>query len=297
MLNDNYRKRKPITKADIKRLRDSLPKRVDIGSEGTKVTPKNEEGPKPENAEDASGVAPVLEEHLPEICVPLSAEEIRSFQVYASMLREKNKVMNLTAVDDDNGIAMKHFIDSLTLCPYIREEEAKTGRNDLTLADIGTGAGFPGLPLKISMPELQVTLMDSLAKRLGFLSEVYTALSLEGVNMVHTRAEDGGKDKKYRESFDIVTARAVAALPVLAEYCLPFVKVGGVFLAMKGHAEDEIKSATKAIALLGGTIEKTDTFRLPGTDMDRSIIVVRKIRPTPARFPRKAGLPAKEPLS
>ncbi len=295
MLNDNHRKRKPITKADIKRLRDSLPKRVDIGSEGTKVTPKEEIKAAP--ADNAEGVAPVLEEHSPEICVPLSAEEIRSFQVYASMLREKNKVMNLTAVDDDNGIAMKHFIDSLTLCPYIREEEEKSGKKNLTLADIGTGAGFPGLPLKISVPELEVTLMDSLAKRLGFLSEVCTALSLEGVNMVHTRAEDGGRDKKYRESFDIVTARAVAALPVLAEYCLPFVKVGGVFLAMKGHAEDEIKSATKAIALLGGTIEKTDTFRLPGTDMDRSIIVVRKIRPTPARFPRKAGIPAKEPLS
>ena len=204
---------------------------------------------------------------------------------------------NLTAVDDDNGIAMKHFIDSLTLCPYIREEEEKTGNKNLTLADIGTGAGFPGMPLKISMPELKVTLMDSLQKRLGFLKEVCDALSLEGVEMVHARAEDGGKDKKYRERFDIVTARAVAALPVLAEYCLPFVKVGGVFLAMKGHAEEEIKDANKAIALLGGTIEKTDTFRLPGTDMDRTIIVVRKIRPTPARFPRKAGMPAKEPLS
>lgn len=294
MLNDSNRKRKPITKADIKRLRDSLPKRVDINSEGTKVTEKVSE-PAVETA--GEGVAPVLEECSPEICVPLSAEEIRSFQIYASMLREKNKVMNLTAVDDDNGIAMKHFIDSLTLCPYIKEEQTKAGKNDLTLADIGTGAGFPGLPIKISMPELKVTLMDSLAKRLGFLGEVCSALSLEGVNMVHTRAEDGGKDKKYRESFDIVTARAVAALPVLAEYCLPFVKVGGVFLAMKGHAEDEIKNATKAIALLGGTIEKTDTFRLPGTDMDRSIIVVRKIRPTPARFPRKAGMPAKEPLS
>lgn len=295
MMNDFHRKRKPITKADIKRLRDSLPKRVDIGSEGTKVTKKDEV--KPEPADNAEGVAPVLEEHLPEICVPLSAEEIRSFQIYASMLREKNKVMNLTAVDDDNGIAMKHFIDSLTLCPYIRDEEEKTGNRNLTLADIGTGAGFPGLPLKISMPELKVTLMDSLAKRLGFLQEVCDALSLEGVDMVHARAEDGGKDKKYRERYDIVTARAVAALPVLAEYCLPFVKVGGVFLAMKGHAEEEIKDANKAIALLGGTIEKTDTFRLPGTDMDRTIIVVRKIRPTPARFPRKAGMPAKEPLT
>ena len=296
MINDNHRKRKPITKADIKRLRDSLPKRVDIGSEGTKVTKKEDAAPSAP-AETGEGVAPVLEEHLPEICVPLSAEEIHSFQVYASMLREKNKVMNLTAVDDDNGIAMKHFIDSLTLCPYIRKEEEKAGKEALSLADIGTGAGFPGLPLKISMPELQVTLMDSLAKRLGFLKEVCDALSLEGVDLVHVRAEDGGRDKKYRERFDIVTARAVATLPVLAEYCLPFVKTGGVFLAMKGHAEDEIKGAAKAIALLGGTIEKTDTFRLPGTDMDRTIIVVRKIRPTPARFPRKAGLPSKEPLS
>ena len=296
MLHDNHRKRKPITKADIKRLRDSLPKRVDISTEGTKVIQKDEVK-SAEPIDNGEGVAPVLEEHLPEICVPLSAEEIRSFQVYASMLREKNKVMNLTAVDDDNGIAMKHFIDSLTLCPYIREEEEKTGNKHLTLADIGTGAGFPGMPLKISMPELNVTLMDSLQKRLGFLKEVCDALSLEGVEMVHARAEDGGKDKKYRERFDIVTARAVAALPVLAEYCLPFVKVGGVFLAMKGHAEEEIKDANKAIALLGGTIEKTDTFRLPGTDMDRTIIVVRKIRPTPARFPRKAGMPAKEPLS
>ncbi len=296
MINDNHRKRKPITKADIKRLRDSLPKRVDIVSEGTKVT-KTEDAAPSAPAETGEGVAPVLEEHLPEICVPLSAEEIHSFQVYASLLREKNKVMNLTAVDDDNGIAMKHFIDSLTLCPYIRKEEEKAGKEALSLADIGTGAGFPGLPLKISMPELQVTLMDSLAKRLGFLKEVCDALSLEGVDLVHVRAEDGGRDKKYRERFDIVTARAVAALPVLAEYCLPFVKTDGVFLAMKGHAEDEIKGAAKAIALLGGTIEKTDTFRLPGTDMDRTIIVVRKIRPTPARFPRKAGLPSKEPLS
>ena len=293
MLNDSNRKRKPITKADIKRLRDSLPKRVDISSEGTKVT---EKVTVPEPADNGEGVAPVLEECSPEICVPLSAEEIRSFQVYASMLREKNKVMNLTALDDDNGIAMKHFIDSLTLCPYIKEEQTKAGKNDLTLADIGTGAGFPGMPLKISMPELKVTLMDSLAKRLGFLSEVCTALSLEGVNMVHTRAEDGGKDKKYRESFDIVTARAVAALPVLAEYCLPFVKVGGVFLAMKGHAEEEVADAAKAIATLGGTIEKTDTFTLPGTDMERTIVVIRKVRPTPPRYPRKAGTPAKEPL-
>ena len=278
-----------ITKADIERLKKTLPKKVEIKADGkTEVTPQD--------APETNEVAPVLESTAPEISVPLSAEEIRSFQIYASMLREKNKVMNLTAVDDDQGIAMKHFIDSLTLCPYIRAEEEKASGKTIRLADVGTGAGFPGLPLKISMPELDVTLMDSLAKRLNFLGEVVERLGLEKVSLVHTRAEDGGRDKKYREKYDVVTARAVARLPVLAEYCLPFVKVGGVFLAMKGHAEEEVQDAGKAIATLGGTIEKTDTFTLPGTDMERTVVVIRKIRPTPPKYPRKAGTPAKEPL-
>ena len=165
-----------------------------------------------------------------------------------------------------------------------------------TFIDVGTGAGFPGLPVKISCPELSVTLMDSLEKRLNFLNEVITALGLKDCTTVHSRAEDAGRNKKYREKYDIVTARAVARLSVLAEYCLPLVKVGGVFLAMKSHSEEEEQDAAKAIALLGGTIEKSDTFKLPGTDMERTIIVVRKIRPTPARFPRKAGTPSKTPI-
>ena len=283
-----FPKRKPLTKDDIKRLRESLPKRVEINSEGTKVTEKDEE---------VTDVAPILESHSDEISVPLSAEEIRAFQVYATMLKEKNKVMNLTAVDDDKGIAMKHFIDSLTLCPYIREEEAKAkDGKTLTFIDVGTGAGFPGLPVKISCPELSVTLMDSLEKRLNFLNEVITALGLKDCSTVHSRAKDAGRNKKYREKYDIVTARAVARLSVLAEYCLPLVKIGGVFLAMKSHSEEEEQDAAKAIALLGGTIEKSDTFKLPGTDMERPIIGVRKIRPTPARFPRKAGTPSKTPI-
>ena len=283
-----FPKRKPLTKDDIKRLRESLPKKVEINSEGTKVTEKDEE---------VTDVAPILESHSDEISVPLSAEEIRAFQVYATMLKEKNKVMNLTAVDDDKGIAMKHFIDSLTLCPYIREEEVKAkGGKTLTFIDVGTGAGFPGLPVKISCPELSVTLMDSLEKRLNFLNEVITALGLKDCSTVHSRAEDAGRNKKYREKYDIVTARAVARLSVLAEYCLPLVKIGGVFLAMKSHSEEEEQDAAKAISLLGGTIEKSDTFKLPGTDMERTIIVVRKIRPTPARFPRKAGTPSKTPI-
>ncbi|MBR3341580.1 MAG: 16S rRNA (guanine(527)-N(7))-methyltransferase RsmG [Clostridiales bacterium] len=286
MADSLFPKRKPLTKDDIKRLRESLPKKVEISSEGTKITEKGEE---------ITDVAPILESHSDEISVPLSAEEIRSFQIYASMLKEKNKVMNLTAVDDDKGIAMKHFIDSLTLCPYIREEESRTNKQ-LSFIDVGTGAGFPGLPVKISCPELSVTLMDSLEKRLKFLSEVIEALNLKDCTTVHSRAEDAGRDKKYREKYDVVTARAVARLSVLAEYCLPLVKVGGVFLAMKSHSEEEETEAGKAIALLGGTIEKTDTFKLPGTDMERTIIVVRKIRPTPARFPRKAGTPSKTPI-
>ena len=287
MADGLFPKRKPLTKDDIKRLRESLPKKVEINAEGTKITKQDEE---------PADVAPILESHSEEISVPLSAEEIRSFQVYATMLKEKNKVMNLTAVDDDKGIAMKHFIDSLTLCPYIREEEKKSSKT-LTFVDVGTGAGFPGLPVKISCPELSVTLMDSLEKRLKFLDEVITALGLKDCTTVHSRAEDAGRNKKFREKYDIVTARAVAKLSVLAEYCLPLVKVGGVFLAMKAHSEEEEAEGAKAIALLGGTIEKTDTFKLPGTDMERTIIVVRKIRPTPARFPRKAGTPSKTPIA
>ncbi len=296
MADGLFHKRKPLTKDDIRRLKETLPKKVEISSEGTKITEKTDEDDAAK-AETASDVAPILENRSDEISVPLSAEEIRSFQIYASMLKEKNKVMNLTAVDDDEGIAMKHFIDSLTLCPYIREEEAKAGEGkQLTFIDVGTGAGFPGLPVKISCPELGVTLMDSLEKRLKFLDEVIAALGLQDCSTVHSRAEDAGRNKKYREKYDIATARAVARLSVLAEYCLPLVKVGGVFLAMKAHSEDEETEAGKAIALLGGTVEKTDTFKLPGTDMERTIIVVRKIRPTPARFPRKAGTPSKTPI-
>lgn len=288
MTDGLFNKRKPLTKDDIKRLRESLPKKVEIGIEGTVINGADEE---------PADVAPILESGSQEISVPLAAEEITAFQIYASMLKEKNKVMNLTAVDDDKGIAMKHFIDSLTLCPYIREEEKKAGNSrTLSFIDVGTGAGFPGLPVKISCPELSVTLMDSLEKRLKFLDEVISRLELKNCVTVHSRAEDAGRNKKYREKYDIVTARAVAKLSVLAEYCLPLVKVGGVFLAMKAHSEEEENEGAKAVALLGGTIEKTDTFKLPGTDMERTIIVVRKVRPTPARFPRKAGTPSKTPI-
>ena len=231
---------------------------------------------------------------LSELGIPYTEQMLEQLQTSSEMMVEKNKVMNLTAVTEKDEVITKHFLDSLCFAKvYLpKRKEGFSPR----IIDIGTGAGFPGLPVKISCPELSVTLMDSLDKRLKFLDEVITALSLKDCTTVHSRAEDAGRNKKYREKYDVVTARAVARLSVLAEYCLPLVKVGGVFLAMKAHSEEEETEAGKAIALLGGTIEKTDTFRLPGTDMDRSIIVVRKIRPTPARFPRKAGTPSKTPI-
>ena len=241
-------------------------------------------------------MTPVLEEASKVIEVPLDAEHITSFRKYAELLREKNKVMNLTNIIDDTGIAMRHFIDSLTIVSYIKDEQKKQGREDISLIDVGTGAGFPGIPLKVVIPEMKLTLMDSLNKRIGFLREVSDALELRNVELIHSRAEDAGKNRKYREMYDISTARAVAALPVLCEYCMPFVKVGGVFVAMKGHSEEEIKDAKKAVALLGGTIEKVDNFTLPGTDMNRSVIVIRKLRHTPAQYPRQAGKPTKDPL-
>ena len=235
--------------------------------------------------------------------ISLDDNQVNSFYKYYQMLVEKNKVMNLTAITEIDDVITKHFIDSISLVKVFSElsQYEKEDNNDsiepIRILDLGTGAGFPGLPVKISCPELSVTLMDSLEKRLKFLDEVITALDLKDCDTVHSRAEDAGRNKKFREKYDIVTARAVAKLSVLAEYCLPLVKVGGVFLAMKAHSEEEEAEGAKAIALLGGTIEKTDTFKLPGTDMERTIIVVRKIRPTPARFPRKAGTPSKTPIA
>ena len=239
---------------------------------------------------------PILASGAREISVPLSAENIRAFSEYARLLKEWNEKMNLTNITDDEGIAIRHFIDSLTLVSHLEEETAKKKKKHLSLIDVGTGAGFPGIPLKVAMPSLDVTLLDSLRKRVGFLDAVCTALELKGIKTIHSRAEDAGLSREYREKFDVATARAVASLPVLCEYCLPFVKVGGIFLAMKGIAEEEVETAKKAIVTLGGTVETLHHFTLPGTDMNRSIIVIRKVRATPAKYPRQAGKPEKEPI-
>ena len=266
---------KRLTKADIAKIKASLPKRMDLGQ--------------PRDIEE------ILVENKDEVCVPLSAETILSFRKYAEMLKEKNKVMNLTSITDDEGIALKHFIDSLTIASYVDEEQSKIKGRKVSLIDVGTGAGFPGIPLKINKPDLDLTLLDSLAKRLAFLEDVCRELGLENVKFVHSRAEDAGRDKKYREKFDIATARAVANLPVLCEYCLPFVKVGGYFVAYKtASAAEEIAAAQNAVKTLGGGEQRI--IKYGEEDNDHLFVVIKKIAPCSKKYPRKAGLPAKEPL-
>lgn len=238
----------------------------------------------------------IVKEYSDKEGLGLSDEMLRALDTYAAMLVKTNEVMNLTNITDDEGIAVRHFIDSLTLVPYIREEQKRAGREDLCIIDVGTGAGFPGIVLKIAVPDIRLTLLDSLQKRLNFLDEVSFALGLENVKTIHGRAEDAGHDPSLREKYDVSCARAVANLPVLCEYCLPFVSKGGAFLAMKGNVDDEEKASGKALKILGGEKERTDRFLLPGTDMNRSIVVVRKMRSTPSRYPRQAGKPSKNPL-
>ena len=238
----------------------------------------------------------IVKEYSDKEGLGLSDEMLRALDTYAAMLVKTNEVMNLTNITDDEGIAVRHFIDSLTLVPYIREEQKRAGREDLCIIDVGTGAGFPGIVLKIAVPDIRLTLLDSLQKRLKFLDDVSSTLGLENVKTIHGRAEDAGHDPSLREKYDVSCARAVANLPVLCEYCLPFVSKGGAFLAMKGNVDDEEKASGKALKILGGEKERTDRFLLPGTDMNRSIVVVRKIRSAPSRYPRQAGKPSKNPL-
>ncbi|MBO5141867.1 MAG: 16S rRNA (guanine(527)-N(7))-methyltransferase RsmG [Clostridia bacterium] len=223
-----------------------------------------------------------------QININLSDEKLEKFFQYKEMLKEWNEKINLTAIIEDEEIILKHFIDSLTIEKYIGEK--------VSLIDVGTGAGFPGIPLKIVRNDLKVTLMDSLNKRLIFLDNVCKNLELNDIKTVHGRAEDIGKDIKYREKFDIATARAVANMSVLLEYCLPFVKVGGLFICMKGNNIEEVDEAEKALIKLGGKIEKIEKMYLPGTDIERNIIIVRKIKNTPKEYPRKAGVPSKNPI-
>lgn len=205
------------------------------------------------------------------------------------MLQEWNKKINLTAITEPQEILSKHFIDSLTIAPYIKES--------YQILDIGTGAGFPGIPLKIIYENAQITLLDALNKRIHFLQTVIQELQLTNVQAVHGRAEEYSKQEKVRESYDIVTSRAVARLNVLLEYMLPFAKVGGKCICMKSvKIEEELEEAKKAIEILGGEFEKIDTILLPETEITRDIVIIRKVKNTPSKYPRKAGTPAKEPI-
>lgn len=220
----------------------------------------------------------------------LGDEKLVMFNEYARLLVEWNERMNLTAVCDPYGIAVKHFADSLTLLKSV--EIPQNG----SLADIGTGAGFPGIPAKIMRPDIRLTLVDSLKKRLDFLEEVVASLGLENVKTVHLRAEDGGRDIKYRDRFDTVTARAVASYPKLCEYCIPFVKPGGYFAALKGPlAKDELSLGLNAVRLLGGEKPEICNFTL-ADDITRGVIVTKKIKATPREYPRKGALIAKKTL-
>lgn len=221
--------------------------------------------------------------------INLQQEEIEKFYNYMKVLIEWNKKMNLTAIIEPKEIITKHFIDSLTINKYIKEE--------MTIIDVGTGAGFPGIPIKIVNPDNKITLLDSLNKRILFLETVIEELQLNKIELIHDRAEEMGKNENDREQYDVSVSRAVAPLNVLVEYLIPFVKVGGRSICMKGpKIEEELEQAKRAIEKLGGRIEKVDCFKLPNTEIERNIIIIEKIKRTPNEFPRKAGIPSKKPI-
>ena len=230
-----------------------------------------------------------LNEKSQQIEIMLNEEQKGNFFKYMELLIEWNQKINLTAITEPKDIILKHFVDSLTIKKYIKEKSK--------IIDVGTGAGFPGIPLKIVDPNIEVTLLDSLNKRIIFLNEVIKEINLKNIEAIHGRIEEVGKNKKYREKFDVVTSRAVSNLNVLAEYMLPLTKIGGICICMKGaEVEEEIEKSKNAIKLLGGKIEKVDTFELPGENIKRNIVIIKKEKNTPTKYPRKPGTPSKTPL-
>lgn len=228
---------------------------------------------------------------LLDLGIELTQNQIDQFLTYYEMLIEKNKVMNLTAITEFDEVIEKHFLDSLSLI------KVRDLHNRTNVLDLGTGAGFPGIPLKIAFPELNITLMDSLNKRILFLQDVINELGLTDIEAVHGRAEEAARNKKYREKYDLCVSRAVANISTLSEYCLPFVKVGGQFISYKsGNIDEELDSAKKGIKILGGTITDVHKFDLGENKQGRSFVIIDKNQPTPKTYPRKAGTPSKNPL-
>lgn len=234
----------------------------------------------------------VLESGCEKLEIELSELQKQQFIDFYEYLVEKNKVMNLTGITEFQEVLVKHFVDSLACTKAVDVEKVKK------VIDIGTGAGFPGVPLKIAFPHLEACLLDSLKKRVNFLEETFRLLGLEKIRAIHGRAEEFAKNKEYREQYDLCVSRAVSNLATLSEYCLPYVKCGGYFVSYKsGTVKEEVEQAEKAIRILGGKVENILYFQLPDSEIDRSLVVIKKIKPTPARYPRKAGTPLKEPIS
>ena len=233
----------------------------------------------------------LLEIKLKELNIQINEIQKKQFDTFYSMLVEWNKVMNLTGITEYEEVIEKHFVDSLSIVNIFDLSEVNT------LIDVGTGAGFPGIPLKIAFPHLKITLLDSLNKRIHFLDSVIDGLKLDGIYTIHGRAEDFAKKDDYRERYDLCVSRAVANLSTLSEYCLPYIRVGGMFISYKScDVDDEVLESKKAISILGGKLDNVVKFQLPGTDINRSFIKIEKIKNTGKKYPRKAGLPSKEPL-
>lgn len=233
-----------------------------------------------------------FQKDLEELHIVLDENQLFQFMSYYELLIEWNRVMNLTAITDFNEVCKKHFIDSLSIV------KACDMKAPMSVIDIGTGAGFPGIPLKIAFSNLKISLLDSLNKRIGFLQTVIENLKLRDIEVFHGRAEDYAKEKKFREQYDLCVSRAVANLSTLSEYCIPYVKTGGYFISYKSEKlTEEIKTAEKAIAVLGGRIEEQVEFQIPNSDIYRNLLVILKEKETPVNYPRKAGIPSKKPIA
>ena len=233
----------------------------------------------------------IFETKLNALGISLTSRQKEQFVKFYELLMEWNKVMNLTGITEYEEVNEKHFVDSLSLVRAIDIDKVET------VIDVGTGAGFPGIPLKIAFPHFKIVLLDSLNKRINFLNTVIDELGLTEITTIHGRAEDYAKQTEYREQFDLCVSRAVANLSTLSEYCLPYVKIGGMFIPYKsGEIDNEVQQANKAINILGGELKEVIKFQLPGTEINRSFVKIHKTKYTAKKYPRKAGMPAKEPL-